>query len=406
MIPEIRVPEVVGFAFPNDIHITWSLMIVLYPYLTGIVAGAFVISALYHLFGREELRPISRFSMATSFAFMVVATLPLLNHLGHPERALNIIFTPNFSSAMAGFGILYNTYLLILLLEVWFVWRKDIILLARRNRGLKRKIYAAMALWTYDISAQALEKDHSAIRVLTAIGIPAACMLHGYVGFLFGALKANPWWSTPLMPIIFLASGMTSGVAMLIILYQVAMKVSGQKIESETIASLNRWLWLFMIVTVSLELLEIITLAYEQSEAWEAIHPLLTTKLAFSFISVQLILGSLIPFILLMIAVTMNRYLHDRVRNTLSFVSALLLLIQVFAMRWNVVIGGQLLSKSFRGFRETYSPQLFEKEGILAAAGIFCLAFVALFVFAKILPVFKALEEPKTAKLEAEAKRS
>ncbi|MEW5938008.1 MAG: polysulfide reductase, partial [Candidatus Thermoplasmatota archaeon] len=135
-------------------------------------------------------------------------------------------------------------------------------------------------------------------------------------------------------------------------------------------------------------ILEIITLAYERSEEWEAIHPLLTTKLAFSFISVQLILGSLIPFILLMIGVTMNKYLHSRVRNTLSFVASLLLLIQVFAMRWNVVIGGQLLSKSFRGFRETYFPQLFEKEGILAAAGIVVLAFVALLVFVRVLPVF------------------
>lgn len=397
MIPEIGLPEVTGFAFPNDVHITWSLMIVLYPYLTGIVAGAFVISALYHLFGRKELEPISRFSLATSFAFMAVATLPLLNHLGHPERALNIIFTPNFSSAMAGFGVLYNTYLLILLLEIWFVWRKDIILMARRSRGLKRKFYAALALWTYDISSDAIEKDHSAVRILAAIGIPAACMLHGYVGFLFGALKANPWWSTPLMPIIFLASGMTSGVAMLIILYQVASKLTAQRIDPETIASLNRWLWLFMIITVSLELLEIITLAYEKSEAWEAIHPLLTTKLAFSFISVQLILGSLIPFILLMIAVTMNRYLHEKVRNTLSFVSALLLLIQVFAMRWNVVIGGQLLSKSFRGFRESYSPQLFEKEGILAAVAIFCLAFIVLFIFARILPVFRSVGGPEAS---------
>jgi hypothetical protein len=68
------------------------------------------------------------------------------------------------------------------------------------------------------------------------------------------------------------------------------------------------------------------------------------------------------------------------------------------------VIGGQLLSKSFRGFRETYAPQLFEKEGILAAVAIFCLAFVALFVFAKILPVFKGLEGPHRASLGPHAK--
>ena len=31
--------EVIGYAFPNDIHIVWSLMIVTYPYVTGLVAG-------------------------------------------------------------------------------------------------------------------------------------------------------------------------------------------------------------------------------------------------------------------------------------------------------------------------------------------------------------------------------
>lgn len=392
MIPEISVPEVTGFAFPNDVHIIWSLMIVMYPYLTGIVAGAFIISSLESLFGKAELEPVTRLSLATSFGFLAFATLPLLNHLGHPERALNIIFTPNFSSAMAGFGILYDTYMLILLLEIWFVWRKDIILIARGSRGLKRTIYALLALGTYDISEEALGKDKTAIRVLAAIGIPAACMLHGYVGFLFGALKSNPWWSTPLMPIIFLVSGITSGIAMLIILYQVAMKFRGKGIEDDIIFSLNRWLWLFMIITVTLELLEIITLAYERAEEWEVIHPLLTTKLAFSFISVQLIIGSLIPFVLLMIAVTMDRHLTARVRNTLSFVSALLLLIQVFFMRWNVVIGGQLFSKSLMGFRSAYHPHLFEKEGIMAAVIIFLLPFVVLFIFAKILPIFDKLE--------------
>ncbi len=390
---EARIPEVVGFVFPNDVHIIWSLMIVLYPYLTGIVAGAFVISALYHLFGRRELEPIARLSLATSFAFLAFATLPLLNHLGHPERALSIIFTPNFSSAMAGFGVLYNTYMLILILEIWFVWRRDIIMLARRSRGLRRRLYAAMALWTYDLSPEAMEKDHTATRVLAAIGIPSACLLHGYVGFLFGALKANPWWSTPLMPIIFLSSGITSGIAVLIVLYLISMKMVGGQIHDETVASLNRWLWLFMVITVSLELLEIMTLAYEQSAEWEAIHPLLTTRLSFSFISVQLILGSLIPFILLMMAVTMNKYLHSKVRNTLSLVSSLLLLIQVFAMRWNVVIGGQLLSKSYRGFRETYYPHLFEKEGLLAGAGIIALALVGLIIFARVLPVLEETDQ-------------
>jgi predicted membrane protein len=100
-----------------------------------------------------------------------------------------------------------------------------------------------------------------------------------------------------------------------------------------------------------------------------------------------MIVGSLIPFILLFIIVTMNRYLHDRVRNTLAFIASLLLLVQVFAMRWNVVIGGQLLSKSFRGLRSAYEPHLFEKEGILTAIVLFVAPFAMLWLFDRILPI-------------------
>lgn len=385
--------EGIQFLFPNDLHIHWSLMIVIYPYITGLVAGAFVVSSLYHVFHIEQLKPVGRFSLLTSFAFLCFATVPLLNHLGHPERAMNIMITPHFSSAMAGFGIIFNFYFILVLVELWLVYRPDIIEYAKTSRGLRRTMYKALALGVYDVSKEALHNDHRFIAFLASIGIPAACFLHGYVGFLFGALKANPWWSTPLMPIIFLFSAVVSGIAMLIILYQIIMKVRGEPINQDCVSRLSQLLWMFMIVSVSLELLEIITLAYEQAEEWEVIGHLLTNQLSFSFISLQMILGSLIPFILLMVTVLMNRYLHERVRNTLSFVASLLLLVQVFAMRWNVVIGGQIFSKSFRGFRD-YHPQFLEKEGILPTIIILALPFILLFVLNRILPAFESPLQP------------
>jgi Ni/Fe-hydrogenase subunit HybB-like protein len=314
-----------------------------------------------------------------------------LIHIGQPLRGFFIFITPNFSSAMAGFGILYSLYLLLLSLEIWFVFRGDIIALARRSRGLLRKLYSALALWTYDTSPEALEIDRRITRTLAAIGIPGACLLHGYVGFIFGALKSNPWWSTPLMPVIFLVSAIVSGIAMLIVLYQAAMKLLGQPISRECVQSLARWLWLFMILTVTLELLEIITLAYESAEEWEVIGPLLINQLSVSFISIQMIIGALIPFILLMIVVLMNPYLHDRVRNTLSFAASALLLLQVLSMRWNVVIGGQIFSKSLRGFRSGYSPHFLEKEGILVALIIFTMPFVLLLVLERFFPLWEPL---------------
>jgi predicted membrane protein len=150
-----------------------------------------------------------------------------------------------------------------------------------------------------------------------------------------------------------------------------------------------RWLWFFLILTITLELLEIIVLAYEKSEPWHIISELLTTRLEFSFITVQMIIGGLIPLILLGIVVMMNRYLHDRVRNALAVASALLLILQVFAMRWNIVIGGQLMSKSLRGLRSPYSPELFDREGVLVAMGLLVIPFVFLWIFDRILPIFR-----------------
>ncbi len=390
--------ETIGFVFPNDLHIHWSLMIVLYPYITGLVAGAFVVSSLYHVFDMEALKPVSRFALMASLAFLLVATWPLLLHLGHPFRGINVMITPNPTSAMAGFGYFYSGYLIILLFEVWLVFRKDIITYARRSRGLKQTIYKILALGVYDTSEKAQAIDRKMVKFLAAIGIPGAFLLHGYVGFLFGALKSNPWWSTPLMPIIFIFSAVVSGIAALIVMYQVAMKLKGLVIDRNCIDTMCGWLWMFLMITASLELLELVTLSYEKAEEWEIIGQLLAGPLSFSFLGLQMIVGVLIPFILLMIIVLLRENMGDRVANTLSFTAATLLLIQVFAMRWNVVIGGQMISKSLAGLREAYKPELFGKEGIMAAIGIMIVPFIIIFIAEWLLPMFRYSEE-QTEKL-------
>ena len=396
--------EVGGFLFPNDLHILWGLMIVMYPYVTGLVAGAFILSSLYHVFGRNELRPIGRLSLVASLAFLLFAPATLLLHLGHPERAFNIMITPNVSSAMAMFGFIYAGYLVLLVIEIWLVHRVDIITLASQSRGPIRWFYKALALGVYDISPEAKRVDHRVLIVLAGLGIPAAALLHGYVGFIFGAVKANPWWSTPLMPVIFLCSAVVSGIAMVVLLYQIGMKFSGRRIDAPCMQSLARWLWLFVIMTVVLELLEIMTLAYERAEEWTVIGPLLGDQLAFSFIAVQLVIGAMIPIILLGIVVLMSPYLTDQIRNTLCFVASLLLLVQVFAMRWNVVIGGQTFSKSLRGFRESETPGLFEKEGIALAILIGVMPLLFIVLFNRILPVFEQADDKPTEVADAGAR--
>lgn len=381
-----------GYVLPNQAHIYWTSMIVLYPYITGIVAGAFIISSLHHVFDKDELKPVSRFAMVMAFAFLLFATLPLLNHLGHPERALNIMFTPNLTSAMAGFGFIYSAYLFILAVEIWLVYRTDIVHLYNETKYPALKpVYWLLALGVLDISEEAKALDHKVMVVLAAIGIPAACGLHGYVGFIFGAIKANPWWASPLMPVIFLLSAIVSGVAMVMICYIVIHWVKGREINGECVTALIETAWYFLIIDVSLELLELINHAYMANEDWIILKQLVTGKLFVSMFVIQILLGSVVPFFAMGAVVIFKQRVPAAVRNVIGVVCGLLLLAQVGAMRWNVVMGGQMFSKSLRGFLN-FQIDIYGREGLIAAAVILCLPFVVIYVFSRLLPLWGSVD--------------
>lgn len=392
-----------GFVFPNELHVTWTVMIVLYPYITGLVAGAFIVSSLYHVFGFEQLRPIARFSLVSSFAFLLFATVPLLNHLGSPERAFNIMITPHFTSAMSGFGFVYATYGIIVFLEIWFHYRADFIARYESSTGIKRLIYWAMLLGATVRNKATDQIDHKLVKALAAIGIPVACILHGYVGFLFGSIKANPWWSTPLMFIIFLFSAIVSGVSVLIFLYQFVTWLRKIEIDQVALDTMARFLWGFMIIAVTLELMDVLSIAYEQTEEWVILKELMAGKLWYTYVIFQLLVCSLVPFLLLSVVVLFK--LPRRFSNPLVFICSILLLCQVLLMRWNVVIGGQLISKSLRGFTD-YLPGVFSKEGLLAAATIFIIPFILLWGFDKIFPFFTISETDKETDHDVEPKAS
>ena len=382
-----------SFVFPNDPHVAWSIMIVLYPYITGLVAGAFIVSSLYHVFHQEALRPVARLALVKALCFCAFATVPLLLHLHHPERALNIMITPSATSAMSGFGIIYSVYMLLLLVEVWLVFRADIVARAQSARGPSGLLYRILAFGDREITKDSQAADAWLIRALSIVGIPAACVLHGYVGFLFGAVKANPWWSTALMPIIFLASAVVSGIAALIVLYLFMCWRRNVTPDAACVRSLSRYLWSSLIIAVSLEMLELVHMAYEAGAEWHVLSTLLTERLAVSYGVVQVLIGSLCPFVLLLLAIHPRR--NPKLMQSLSGLASVLILIQVFAMRWNVVVGGQLFSKSFRGFVEFPLP-IGGREGLIAAAVVLTLPLIALWVAGRLLPLWSADESCQT----------
>jgi Ni/Fe-hydrogenase subunit HybB-like protein len=373
-----------GYMYPNEITLYWSVLIVLYPYITGLVAGAFILASLERVFRVEAVKPTYRLALLTALSFLLVAPLPLVLHLGHPFRSPEMYFTPHSTSAMAMFGYVYMWYLMaVLVFEIWLDYRREIVLHSQSSKGLLRIIYKVMTLGSTNISPRSLAIDERVGWIVTLIGIPSAFLLHGYVGFIFGSIKANPWWSSPLMPVVFIFSAMVSGVAGVMLLYMAISKLRKQTIDMRCVDTIAMYLFYIFIIDFTLEMLDLVHRIYEADESFRSLDFMVHTQLYFSQLVIQLGLGTLLPLVLLFLTQVVT--LPEIARKRIYAISGCLALIGIFAMRWNVVIGGQLFSKSFLGYT-TYKMAMATKEGLFVAIALTLLPLVFLWILVKLLP--------------------
>src|SRR5665647_723713 len=403
------------FVLPNE-YIYWSIQIVMYPFMTGLVAGSFVLSSLYHVFGIKQLKGIASFALVLCFALLPAAMLPLLLHLQNPLRGINVMMTPHFTSAIAAFGVVFSTYFAIVASELWFLYRKHFVeqslsLKKRPHKTLTERllyiIFTAFTLGSFDITRQARHKDQKAIKVLATAGIPVALFLHGYAGFIFGSVKANALWMTPLMPVIFIMSAIVSGIALCMLTYIVTMEIRRilarrkqsptyslerreeiRSVEINVIKMTSRYLLFFLIFAISLELLDLIFRGYTGVKSWDVLRSVLYGKDFIPIFIFQYGLGNLVPLIL---------FLTPRLTIRRAIIGVMLVLFGVFMMRWNVVIGGQAFSLTFAGYMQYNMPIIPHgmetlKEGLVGAVGVFIFPFILFYFLSKIVPIFASEE--------------
>ena len=381
----------IGWVYPNETIFPWSALIVVYPYLTGLVAGAFTVSSLYQVFGFQRLKPVAHLALLTSLCCMIFVPLPLLLHLGHPERAFNSSITPHWTSAMAMFGYFAMFYICLLLLETWFAFRPHIVEQAKSRPGVLRYAYKLLTLGSYDTGPTAMRYDKKWIFYLAVAGIPGAHGLHGYVGFVFGSLKSREWWSSDLMPVIFLFSAIISGVSLLAILYVVSCKIRKVEIDAECMKGLAYTIWAFIIAALVLEGLEFANIVYKGREGVDWIMKFVTGPLLVPYFILQFAIGAITPFLVLSYMIWAGT--KGKALITGVTICACLVLLSVFMMRWNVVIGGQEISKTGKGLLD-YQPPLFGAEGIVTALSIFFAPVALLVVLIRLLPPWEHGEGP------------
>ena len=353
-----------------------------------------------------------------SLALLPAAGLPLLLHLQQPTRAMEPLLTPHFTSAISAFGIVFTAYGLIVVSEIWFVYRKYFVDQVNELKGkegfgnmLRLNVYRVLTMGSFDISEEALAVDHKAAKILAGVGIPVACFLHGYAGFIFGSVKANALWMTPLMPVIFICSAVVSGIALCILCYVVTMELRKfmakrkmsrwskdpnaptveqlESAEKQEISIASNYLLYFMIAAITLEILDLIFRGYTQMKSWDILREVIMERDFNKIFIMQYTIGNALPFLLMVLPGRTVR------RTTLA---TMLVIFGVFMMRWNVVIGGQAFSLSFSGFMHYHLPFLptsWEtfREGFFGAVSVMVTPFVIFWFLNKIVPAFLKEEE-------------
>lgn len=357
----------------------WGLPIVAYPYISGLVAGSFIVGTLSKVFGQKKFEPVAKLAMLVSFAFLAVAPLAPGADLRQPVNGYELYTRAHLPYAPIGlFTTIWTLYMVLLVFEGFFLFRGDLIRFRARLRlsPVRDFIYRVFTLGRREIPPYLEERDHRVGAVLAAIGILLAFAFHGYVGFIFGALKARPLWSTPLMPVLFITSAIVSGVALMNLVYILMSRyfTSERRVDGELVAGLNSYLLAFILLDLFFDFIEILTGAVRAYAAggvfagWSTIF--LGGPLTFSYWGIQLTLGLVIPLLLLL-------FRSVRRSSAWSSLISILVLVGVFAMRYNTVIGGQLQPKVGQGLLVASIP-LLGRDSVQVVIGIVAIALLIL----------------------------
>lgn len=281
----------------------FGIFIAIYFYLTGLSAGSFILSTLSNSFGLEKFKPIGRIGVILATVLIVIAPLFLLFHIGMPQRAWHLFTYLNLSSPITWGSFLLILYPINCLIFAYFMYNEKI----------------------------------KFAKIFGFIGIPLAILVSGYSGFILAFGKARALWNTALMPILFLASSIISGIALMILVYSIKERYfsKSKSINRDLVISLGKllaWAIVFDLVILGCDL---IVLSISHRDAQAAAHLILFGKFSILFILIENFLGKIVPLFLLLIP-------RFRTLTTVIFAS-ILAIIGIFFMRYVIVLGGEFI---------------------------------------------------------------
>ena len=368
--------------------VPWGAWVAFYIFFVGLSAGAFLLSTLIFVFGMEQYERVGRYALFTALVSMVVALTFIALDLGRIDRAFNAMTYWNALSILSYEVRFYLIYMVLLAVELWFAMRIDLVRLAKSDDGIKGKIANFLRLGSDDESDISKKKDHRWMKILGIIGIPIAIIgVHGGTGTLFAAVAAQPYWNSPLFPVIFVVSALVSGTALLIAMYVIQRKASGKPVDFGMVKSLSLLMIGFLIIDLGLEFYEFLVAGLTMKpEKMAILNVMFTGPMSWSFWGVQLFIGAVIPIFIVF---------SKRFNQSLGWLTAaaIMVVIGIIGVRFNIVVPTQIV-QSMKALPEAfYFPNWVEW---LSSVGVVAMGLIIYSIGAKLLPLELNEDEVKS----------
>lgn len=166
----------------------WGQWVSFYIFFIGLSAGSFLISSLIYVFNFRQYERLGRYAVFMAAICMVTALLFVLPDIGRMDRFyFPLIYRGTSSWLWVEFN-LYLAYIAILILELYFLMRADLVRLASSGSILHRVLSAG----SRDLTDQSSMRDRRIVRILGGIGIPVAVGVHGGTGMISRSPRHSP----------------------------------------------------------------------------------------------------------------------------------------------------------------------------------------------------------------------
>jgi len=309
-------------------ELNWGLPVILYLFLAGLGAGAVTVSGSVLL--RKGGFGSSRFAVARCGALIgpipvMLGTFLIVFELGQPFRALNLFKVINLSPMSIGSWLLAAFIVFSLLYALTFLPR----------------------------SAGPGDRLAKFRRILAWICVPSGISVALYTGIMLGAMPARPFWNSPILAGLFLLSALSSGVAAIILVGVFSRRKSSDPVIRNDHHHSSYLLTASDALLLGGELVIIfLFLLFAQLTIGDVRYAVATIlpggRLGLAFWVLVVGFGVLIPFVIEIIQIR-PKLLNGGVFKSITAIEVavpILILIGGFALRYVVVIAGQITAPS------------------------------------------------------------